>query len=260
MNEMTSGDGRHKEDPRAVLASLAATACPWHRVFDGLEITFTTRTTWLDGSAAPQTESFIYSQWGPRLWRLDLTLFDGLRTNICRYDDLCYELLERRYLRAGFESQTHASVEETLLARHPLMSEATAILGEPIPRMLRMPGFSFEALEEPRHEGITRRALWRFDGSQDGALPATGAIEWREEGVGALITHLEYRRDFPDAVAQDVILVDVVYRDQDGRLLPIRAVHTNGSVIEETVLEAVAPAVADRAHYSPQAFGLDVPA
>jgi len=260
MNEMTSGGGRHKEDPRAVLASLAATACPWHRVFDGLEITFTTRTTWLDGSSAPQTESFVFSQAGPRLWRLDMTLFDGLNANSCRYDDLFYGVFDRQFRDVGYESSIRATLEGHLPSRIPLMSEATGILGEPLSAMLRSPAFGFEALEEPRHEGSTRRAVWRFDGSQDGALPATGAIEWREEKIGALITHLEYRRDFPDAVAQDVILVDVVYRDQDGRLLPIRAVHTNGSVIEETVLEAVAPAVADRAHYSPQAFGLAVPA
>lgn len=258
MSEMTPG-GRHEEDPREVLAALAATACPWHRVFDGVEITFTTRTTWLDGSTAPQAESFVFSQAGPRLWRLDMTLFDGLRTSRCRYDDLYYGVFDGEFCTVGYEASVRVSNEENLLARHPLLGEATAILGEPIARMLRLPGFAFEALEEPRHDGSTRRAVWRLEGAKDGALPATGAIEWREEGIGALVTHLEYRRDFPDAVAPDVIFVDVEYRDWDGRLLPWRAVHTNGSVTEETVLDAVAPAVADRAHYAPQAFGLDVP-
>jgi len=101
--------------------------------------------------------------------------------------------------------------------------------------------------------------VWRLEGAKDGVLPATGVIEWREEEIGALITHLEYRRKTGEATAPSVILVDVEYRNRDGRLLPSRAIRNNGVVIEETVLEAVAPAVPDRAHYSPQAFGLAVP-
>jgi hypothetical protein len=259
---MTSGSGqsRAEDDPRGVLAVLASAACPWDRLFDGLEIRYTTRASSVKGSTPPpQTESFVYSQVGRGLWRLDMTLFDGLHTTRCRYDDLYYGVFDGQFRTVGYEASARASNEENLLARNPLLGEATAILGEPITQMLRMPGFAFEALEDPQHEGSTRRAVWRLEGAKDGVLPATGVIEWREEEIGALITHLEYRRKTGEATAPSVILVDVEYRNWDGRLLPSRAIRNNGVVIEETVLEAVAPAVPDRAHYSPQAFGLAVP-
>jgi hypothetical protein len=188
-----------------------------------------------------------------------MTLVDGLRTHSCRYDDLFYSVFDGHFTTVGYESSARATLEGNLPGRNPLMSESTGILGEPIARALRRPGFAFEALEEPQHDGSTKRALWRLEGGNDGALPASGVLEWREEQVGALITHLEYRREDPGASEPAVILVDVEYRDWDGRLLPSRAIRNNGAVIEETVLDAVAPAVADRAHYSPEAFGLDVP-
>jgi len=258
---MTSGfrEGRAEDDPRGVLATLTEAACPWHRIFNGLEIRYTTRVSSIQGSYPPKTESFVYSQASPRLGRLDMTLVDGLRTHSCRYDDLFYSVFDGHFTTVGYESSARATLEGNLPGRNPLMSESTGILGEPIARALRRPGFAFEALEEPQHDGSTKRALWRLEGGNDGALPASGVLEWREEQVGALITHLEYRREDPGASEPAVILVDVEYRDWDGRLLPSRAIRNNGAVIEETVLDAVAPAVADRAHYSPEAFGLDVP-
>lgn len=250
---------RGEEDLRRALSSLAAAACPWDRAFEGLEIRYTTRKTLVDRSRPPQTESFVYSQAGPRLWRLDLTLSDGQRASVCGYDDLCYTVFDGQYRRVGFESPVHSSVEGTLMARNPLMSEATSILGEPLADMLRIPSFVFEVIEDPQHEGSTRRAVWRHDGAKNEIPPAAGVIEWCEEKIGALITHLEYRRKTGESTAPSVIVVDVEYRDWDGRLLPSRSIRKNAAVIEETILEAVAPAVADRAHYSPEAFGLAVP-
>jgi len=253
----TIADGRHEEDPRQVLASLAATACPWHRVFDGLEVTYTTRMTWFDGSTPPQTESCVYGQAGPRLWRLDVTLFDGLRVNTCGYDNLCYGVFDGHFLEMGADGALRASIEANLWARNPLISEAAAILDEPIAEVLRLPGFTFEVLEEPRHEGSTGRAVWRLEETNDGIPPATGVIEWRDEKVGALVTHLEWR--FLAAEGTPVIVIDVEYRAWGGRLLPWRAVRNNGAAIGETILENVAPAVTDREHYAPQAFGLEMP-
>ncbi len=258
---MTNGlrEGRAEDDPRRVLASLAAAACPFDRVFDGLEIRYTTRTSSIKEPQSTQIESFVYSQAGPRLWRLDMTLFDGLQTTRCRYGDLYFGVFDGQFRTVGYEASARASNEDNLLARNPLLGEATAILGEPIAQMLRMPGFAFESLEEPRHEGSTRRAVWRLQGAKAEAMPATGVIEWREEKNGALITHLECHRMTGEATAPSVILVDVEYRNRDGRLLPSRAIRNNGVVIEETILEDVALAVPDRVHYSPEAFGLAVP-
>ena len=254
-----SGQSRAEDDPRRVLATLTEAACPWHRIFNGLEIRYTTRMSSIQGSYPPTTESFVYSQASPRLGRLDMTLFDGLRTHSCRYDDLFYTVFDGHFTTVGYESSARATLEGDFPSRNPLMSEATGILGEPIAQMLRMPGLVFEAIEEPQKAGSTRRAVWRLEGTKEGVLPASGVLEWRDEQVGALITHLEYRREDPGAAAPTVIKVDVEYRDWDGRLLPTRARRENAVVIEETVLEAVAPAVPDRAHYSPQAFGLAVP-
>jgi hypothetical protein len=254
-----SRDIRGESELSRVPASLASVACPPHKIFDGLEIHYTTRTSLVDRSVQVQSEVFVYSQLSPRVWRLDLVLADGEKCHVCRYDDLGYSVVGGQYRRVGFEPAVHLSIYGTALGRNPLVSEATEVLGEPLPDMLRFHGFVFESLEAPIHKGGTRRAIWRHGGSIDGIPPASGVIEWREEQVGALITHLEYRRQPIDAIASTDITIDVEYREWSGRLLPSRARRNNGTVILETVLDSVGPAIPDRAHYSPQAFGLDMP-
>lgn len=254
-----SRDIRGEDELSRLPASLAAVACAPHKIFAGLEIHYTTRTSLVNRSAHAQSETFTYSQLSPRVWRLDLVLADGEKCHVCRYDDLGYSVAGGQYRRVGFELAVHLSIYETALGRNPLVSEATEVLGEPLPDMLRFHGFVFESLEAPRHKGSDRRASWRHEGSIDGIPPASGVIEWREEQMGALITHLEYRRQPVERIASANITIDVEYREWSGRLLPSRARRNNGTVILETVLDSLGPANPDRAHYSPQAFGLDMP-
>jgi hypothetical protein len=212
-----------------------------------------------DGADSPhETFEFEFSQLQTDLWRLDLRR--GKLSSLVRDRDFVMSIAGKsngRYDRLGFDAETHASIERSLIAQNTLLAGATHVLDVPLSQFITMNEVRWDAVEAPTRRDSVHRLRWTIPPENDaGFRPASGAIEWVKNQSRCLLTRSEYSFGQPATNRTAAIVVEVWYEQFDDHLLPVRVIRTETGLRTETVRQSISRATTDTAFYSSEAFGL----
>jgi hypothetical protein len=254
----SSGFAQQIDDGIRAFEKANKSSDDWSRLFNGLSFTATETRRKIDNgkSTGLKARRFQYTQLDRSHWRFDLEDSSIVCDKDFWFIALDSKKATSRYGRLGFDHQAKTSIETSLLvAQNALLGRCTHILEIPIAEFRQLEGLRLVSSEEPQRPESEFRVLWKMDPPESSQRKqSNGALEWITVQDRLYLTRTEWRSgtklDGPG------IIVDVYWNEENGLLLPMRAVENiYGKHLVETVRTELQPTT-DATLYSPAAFGL----
>lgn len=166
-----------------------------------------------------------------------------------------------RFDRLGLMDHPDSAEETRLPELGGILNASSRILDLNLTSFVQRKGFEVIANEPPREAQSDYRLLWNFTPQPgDREFAAYGSVEWRVDDEFCRVTGYEYHfGKRPSEIGTPNVSVNVEYQPYSGRLLPVRLVRTERTLVTEYTRTEIRGCQQDRPFYSPEAFGLARP-